>query len=155
MAAPGSGMYGLGIFETRNAFVDTSPSPLGRVRSAGTNAGSRGVRDRRYHSYALVYVVSGTGRYEDELGTRREIASGDAIVVFPGLSHGYGPRSGETWDEIYVIVDGPAFEQLEQLGVLDRARPVHRLMPVARWRRELDAILQSPRPAGRGCPGSR
>lgn len=148
MGATGQGLYVLGIFETRNAFVDTSPSPLGRVRGAGTNAGSRGVRERRYHSYALVYVVAGSGRYEDELGTRREIAAGDAIVVFPGLRHSYGPRAGATWDEIYVIADGPAFEQLERLGVLDRARPVHRLVPVARWRRELDAVLAAPRPAG-------
>lgn len=141
-------MYVMGIFETRNAFVDTSPSPLGRVRGAGTNAGSRGVRDRRYHSYALVYVVAGGGRYEDEGGTRCDIQAGDAIVVFPGMLHSYGPRGDQPWDEIYVIADGPAFELLEQAGVLDRAHPVHRLQPVEVWRGELDAVLRAPRPAG-------
>jgi len=96
-----------------------------------------------------VYVVAGSGRYKDELGTRRDISPGDAIVVFPGLSHSYGPRVNETWDEIYVIADGPAFEQLERLGVLDRTRPVHRLTPIARWRLELDALLATPRSTGR------
>jgi len=141
-------MYVMGIFETRNAFVDTSPSPLGRVRGAGTNAGSAGVRDRRYHSYALVYLVAGAGWYEDERGTRCDIQAGDAIVVFPGMVHSYGPRGDEPWDEIYVIADGPAFELLERAGVLDRAHPVHRLAPVEVWRGELDSILRSPRPTG-------
>lgn len=134
--------------ETRNAFTDTSPSPLGRVRGAGTNAGSRGVRDRRYHSYALVYVVAGSGSYEDEWDTQCEVAAGDAMVIFPGLRHSYGPRDGQTWDEMYVIADGPVFENLERTGVLDPARPVFRLAPMARWRVEIEAILDAPRPAG-------
>lgn len=141
-------MYVLGMFETRNAFVDTSFSPLGRVRGAGTNAGGRGVRDRRYHSYALVYLVDGAGRYEDEGGTRCDVRAGDAIVVFPGLLHSYGPQADEHWDELYVIADGVAFELLEQSGVLDRSRPVHRAAPVERWRGELEAVLHAPRPVG-------
>lgn len=141
-------MYVLGVFETRNAFVDTSLSPLGRVRGAGTNAGSRGVQDRRYHSYALIYLVDGAGLYEDERGARCDIRTGDAIVVFPGLLHSYGPRADEHWDEVYVIADGPAFELLEQSGVLDRSRPVHRAAPAERWRGELEAVLHAPRPGG-------
>lgn len=141
-------MYVLGVFETRNAFVDTSFSPLGRVRGAGTNAGGRGVRDRRYHSYALVYLVDGAGRYEDEGGTRCDIRAGDAIVVFPGFLHSYGPQVDEHWDELYVIADGPAFELLEQTGVLDRSRPVHRAAPMERWRGELEAVLHASRPVG-------
>jgi AraC-like DNA-binding protein/quercetin dioxygenase-like cupin family protein len=139
----------VGVFETRNAFVDTSPSPLGRVRGAGMNAASRGVSNRRYHSFALVFVVSGAGTYADALGTRCEISAGDAIVVFPGLLHSYGPEAGGQWDEIYVIADGPAFQQLEQVGVLDRAQPVHSLKPAKRWQKELELLLEAPRPTGR------
>ncbi len=141
-------MYVLGMFETRSAFVDTTPSPLGRVRGAGTNAGSRGVRERRYHSYAVVCVVAGGGRYEDEAGTRCDIQAGDVIVVFPGMLHSYGPNGADPWDEIYVIADGPAFELLEQVGILDRAHPVRRLTSGEVWRGEVAALLRAPRPAG-------
>ena len=111
-------------------------------------AASPCVRDRRYHSHALVYVVAGSGHYEDELGTSREIAAGDAIIVFPGMLQSYGPYPSGGWDDVYVIADGPGLEHLEQVGVLDRSRPVHNLVPLMRWRRELDAIMDAPRPVG-------
>lgn len=107
---------------------DDSPTPLGRLRLAGYIRGGRGVVPpeplRVYGSYAVMCVLRGTGGYRDANGLARPLAAGDAVLVFPELGHWYGTRGHQTWDEMYVVFDGPAFDQWRAAGVLDAARPV-------------------------------
>ena len=119
---------------------------------AGTIAASQGTRDRRFPEYAIVYVVGGGGRFQDELGHDQAITPGDAIVVFPGLEHSYGPEPGGDWSELYVTFDGPVFDLWRERGLLDPARPVHRLEPVDDWLAQLQAFVGHPRPRS---PGER
>src|SRR5688572_17012149 len=41
--------------------------------------------------YAIMYILRGTGHYEDAVTGARKIAAGDVIVNFPGMPHSYHP----------------------------------------------------------------
>lgn len=140
-------MYSLGrLVRTELLLSDDSASPLGRLRLAGTIAWSTGIEGRRLDSYAIVISVAGGGAYSDELGMSRDIVPGDLLVLFPGLRHTYGPDRGRRWDEIYAVFDGPAFEFLEQVGVMDRRRPIVSLGSHEPATTELTQLARSPRP---------
>jgi AraC-like DNA-binding protein len=96
---------------------------LGAGRIAVHAAGSG---DRDFGAYALVYIIAGAGTYADARMAQRPVAAGDAVFVFPGLRHSYGPEPGGSWSECWVAGTGPLFAQLEAEGLLDRARPVLR-----------------------------
>ena len=88
-------------------------SPLGRASLAGSARHSAGVpfaSMRILGSYALVYVVGGSGRYADARGVEQKVAAGDLITVFPEIAHAYGPGPREHWDETYIVFDGPVFD---------------------------------------------
>lgn len=138
-------VYRQSVFENRIIFNDDALCPLGRVRQAGTVLGV-GVKRRRFPSYALVYLLEGSGRFSDELGADRNVDGGDLLVVFPGVQHSYGPISGRDWCEMYIVFDGPVFEFWEECGLLDRRRSVHRLDPVDYWLAQLQAFVDLPRP---------
>ena len=144
-------MYSLGsLFRTQLFFSDDSASPIGRLRMAGTVAASTGIDSRRLDSYAIVLAVAGAGHYSDELGVTREIAPGDLLVLFPGLLHSYGPDRGQRWDEFYLVFDGPIFEFLEGVGVLDRKRTVISLRPFEPILARLIEISNAQRPLDQG-----
>jgi AraC-like DNA-binding protein len=134
-------------FKTQLLLSDESASPLGRLRLAGTVAASTGIDGRRLDSYAIVLAVAGSGAYADELGASRTIVPGDLILLFPGLRHSYGPARGERWDEFYVVFDGPVFEFLERVGMLQRERAVVSVHPHELLFRELVDLTTSPRPS--------
>ena len=129
-------------------FHDQTPRALGSLTLAGTLKSSRGTgraRMRVYGQRALVLLVAGSGRYRDASGTRARVEAGDALLVFPALPHGYGPRAGEHWDEIYLCFDGPIFDLWEAQGLLDSANPIARVEPEAMFGR-LQTLAQTPRP---------
>lgn len=86
--------------------------------------GGEGVRDRDLRAYALVYLLGGSGYYEDGRLGVRPVAAGDLIVVFPGMRHGYYNGDQRSWSEVWVVFRGPLFAALEVDGLLDRTRPV-------------------------------
>ncbi|MBI4625804.1 MAG: helix-turn-helix transcriptional regulator [Verrucomicrobia bacterium] len=96
---------------------------------------------RVYGSYALVYSLAGAAHYEDARGYEAAIHPGDLIIVFPDLGHRYGPQPGKSWDEYYVCFEGPIFDLWRKRGVLDPARPVYHLEPLAYWRHRLEEIV--------------
>ena len=141
-------MYDLGkLFTTRLLFSDNAGSPLGRIRMVGTVAHSTGVDRRRLDSYAIVIAVAGAGFYSDERGFERTIEPGDTLTLFPGLLHSYGPGRDQIWDELYAVFDGPAFELLEHVGVLQRSRPVIMLRPFEPFVSDLTELASAARPA--------
>jgi AraC-like DNA-binding protein len=92
-------------------------------------------------SYSLVFMLEVDGFYVDAHGLRRDLRPGDAITVLPDLAHAYGPKTGRSWRQIYVVFDGPIFELLRESGVLSAARPVWHLEPVDYWRRRLEEVF--------------
>jgi AraC-like DNA-binding protein len=91
--------------------------------------------------YGLAYLVAGAGYYCDLRGPRHDLSPGDLVVVFPDVPHAYGARDGATWDQIYLVFDGPQFDLWRNAGLLSSDRPVMRLEPVAYWQRRLEDVV--------------
>ena len=111
-------------------------SPIGRVSLAGIVKGGYGMAPgsmRILGSYALAYILAGEGTYSDANGVEMVVGPGQMIVVFPDLPHRYGPPPGKTWDEIFIVFDGPVFDLWRQRGLIAPARPVLALQPVEYW----------------------
>lgn len=125
----------------RFATFRTGPaSPLGCLRSAGVVRNGHGVKRRRFDSYALVSLLAGEGRYQDEFGWDAPLVAGDWVVVFPERQHSYGPAAGQTWDEFFIVFDGPVFDLCRATRILDDERPVLRGQSSQHWNRELEGI---------------
>ena len=122
-------------------------SPLGTIRLAAFLKNSlRTGRERLriYGSYALVYLLAGSGHYRDANDNARTVAAGDLIWVYPDLGHEYGPWKGERWDEFFVVFDGPIFDLWRQGRLLDDRRPVQPLRPIELWLERLKSVCMQP-----------
>jgi AraC-like DNA-binding protein len=125
-------------------------TPLGRVRFAGVSLEETGVEEwpfRLYDAHALVLILAGEGSYRDAGGTTAPVRTGEAILVFPGLAHWYGPPRGTNWSELFVVFEGPVFDLWQRTGVLDSARPLLGLAEPGRVAQEIVDLLAGGRPA--------
>lgn len=161
MDAMTANLYGLAMasnseLRTQVLFRNSSNSQLGRITLAGVLRNSRGIARNRpmrvFGSYALVYVLDGSGSYADANGYTQAIRPGDAILVFPTLGHYYGPGRGEQWTEIYLVFDGPVFDLWQQTGLLDPRKPVLHAEPIDHWLERIESVLGAPRTAGFSPP---
>jgi AraC-like DNA-binding protein len=144
-------------------FQNTASGELGRITMAGYIANSRGVPARPMRilgSYAIVLMLKGRGFYRDAASSQgvassqsvassqgaasheREILPGDLICLFPEIAHCYGPTASDTWDEFYLVFDGPVFDLWRRSGLLDDSRPVRRLPNIDYWLRRLEKVTE-------------
>jgi AraC-like DNA-binding protein len=84
-------------------------------------------RLRSYDVADLVLVTRGEGLYKDASRKKHVVKQGDAILVFPGTPHWYGPQKGQIWDEVYVAFDGPLFDAWFRSGLLSPENPIRHL----------------------------
>jgi AraC-like DNA-binding protein len=130
--------------ESSVEYRHSSQSPLGRITETGHLQRSRGPAGWRVlDSFAVVLTLSGSARYRDALGADLTMTAGDLLIVFPGLSHTYGPKAGQSWSEFYAIFDGQVFDLWLQSGLLNPKRPVHRVAPLNRWLSQLESLSQT------------
>ena len=125
---------------------DLATSPIGCVRRAAYITDSRGLVSesmRVLGSFALVYVIRGSGHYRDASGHECDVKQGDVIFLFPELVHKYGPLGNETWNEFYVLFEGQVFEMWRAAGLLDSAHPVLHLEPIGYWLKRLETAVSS------------
>ena len=130
--------------QTHHLFQTATGSPLGGVTLAGVIRGGPGVAAspmRVLGSYAMVYLLEGSGRYQDALGGAKEVRKGDLILLFPDVPHAYGPPPEGAWDEIYLVFDGPVFDLWREQAVLRPEAPIYHLEPVEYWLRRLEEIV--------------
>ncbi|MEI7575511.1 MAG: AraC family transcriptional regulator [Armatimonadota bacterium] len=99
---------------------------LGGLWLFGHGVNSTG-RLRSYDGAALVLVTRGEGVYKDGSRKKHTVKQGDAILVFPGNPHWYGPQKGQIWDEVYVAFDGPLFDAWFRTGILSPENPIRHL----------------------------
>jgi AraC-like DNA-binding protein len=106
-------------------------TPMGIILLAGVHLFGHGVNQtgklRNYPGGALVLVTRGEGIYKDAFGKRTPIKRGDAILVFPGVPHWYGPQKNQIFDETYVAFEGPLFDQWFSTGILNPTQPLRHL----------------------------
>lgn len=129
---------------TKTLFQNATISALGDITIACTIHHSAGVSNRPMRvlgSYALVYLVNGNGFYMDSRRNRKEMTSGDLILLFPELAHAYGPGQGGYWDEMYLVFEGPVFDLWRKCGVFTSAGPVYHLEPVDYWLQRFEEIV--------------
>jgi AraC-like DNA-binding protein len=74
-------------------------------------------------SYDCVWVLSGTGYYEDDQHSRIGLKAGDLIQRLPGVKHSSVVTSDD-WMELYIGIGGPLYNTLTNMNVLTQKRPV-------------------------------
>jgi AraC-like DNA-binding protein len=159
-------LYDLGCSMTTRAistsmiFRNAASTPLGRLTLAGYIKHSSGIghtKPRVLGSYAMVYVLEGSGQYHDVHHREQAVQAGDLIIIFPEIGHSYGPGEGERWSELYVVFDGSAFDLWRQAGLLNPAQPIRRLEPIDLWLGRFEAVLNAiaVTPTGRALEISR
>lgn len=117
---------------------------MGVLTLAGQSRANRGIARanmRVLGSYALVYVVAGQSEFADDRGFRATVGAGDAFLLFPDVGHSYEAEKGKSWDDIWLVFNGPEFDAWRRAGLLDPADPVWHLEPVEHWRQRIAAVL--------------
>lgn len=114
-------------------FQNSVDSGVGKVTAAARLVNNGGIGPRALDCYAFVYHFRGHGWFADELGTRVDVAPGSGFLLFPGVTHEYYPQKGKTWDELYLLFEGAAFDLWRDQGLLDPSRPLTHLEPVELW----------------------
>ncbi|HZC51650.1 MAG TPA: AraC family transcriptional regulator [Mycobacterium sp.] len=90
---------------------------------AGLQAGQLvPVRERTLDCYAAVLVNRGEGWLRTAVG-QISLQAPALFWLFPSVEHSYGPTAAG-WSERWVLFAGSAASAYEELGVLDRRRPV-------------------------------
>lgn len=136
--------------KSQTVFESKEHSPLGRIFSTAflhvtERTGLRAMR--KATTYGLVYILHGSGLYEDEHVNTRKLAAGDLITVFPSFRHRYSPGKGQQWDEFYIAFEGPVFTLWQQSGLLATERTIVSLLPVDYWLPKMQALAE-PGPPG-------
>ena len=91
-------------------------------------------------SFATVYLLHGTGWFQDARGYQRDLVPGDLIMLYPEIKHAYGPPAGQTWGEFYTVFDGPVFELWHRQKLLNPDAPIMHLEPIPYWQRRWEQI---------------
>jgi AraC-like DNA-binding protein len=121
----------------------TASCGLGKVALSGFMDHSRGIplnRMRVYGSYALVYLLEGSGRMRSGRQPAVRCRKGDLLFLYPEIPHAYGPGPGEYWNELFVTFNGPVFDFWLQQGLLDPGRPLLHLPRISHWLPRLEAV---------------
>jgi AraC-like DNA-binding protein len=137
------------VSESRLLFRNDASTPLGRLTAAGfirEGSGVRGPQPRVLGSYAIVYLLEGSGRYHDVARRDLAVRAGDLLVLFPEIGHQYGPGAGEHWSEFYLVFDGPAFDLWRSAGLLNPSEPLIHLEPIDRWLARLEGAVRQQQP---------
>ncbi|MCC6580585.1 MAG: helix-turn-helix transcriptional regulator [Phycisphaeraceae bacterium] len=127
---------------------DTGRCPLGAVTLAGMldkhmpwQGFEAGLRV--FGRFACVLLLKGAGRFQDDRGLDRAVSAGDLLLLFPDVGHRYGPNPGATWREMYLVFEGPVFDQWYARGLIAPSQPIHRVEPVDAWERRMRGVLSS------------
>ena len=131
-------------------FQNAAASPLGRITITGfgvRQAQSLG-EPRTFGQFAIVYIVDGRGKYADASGIRKNIETGDVMILFPDIAHIYNPLPGTSWVTTYLCFQGPVFDLWRRQGLLNPRKPVHHAEPVAVWSRRIESVVDASRQAG-------
>jgi AraC-like DNA-binding protein len=81
------------------------------------------VMHRRLDSYQLMLIDRGSGWFQLGDGPRQNIHAPTILTLFPGVEHSYS-MDDAGWSESWVLFDGPSTSAYEDLGMIERSRPI-------------------------------
>ena len=67
---------------------------------------------RTLSKHAVMYIVRGSGYFEDEITARTAVKAGTVFFLYPGRWHNFDPAPGSVWTEYWALFDGFAVEKL-------------------------------------------
>jgi AraC-like DNA-binding protein len=82
------------------------------------------LRGRKFHEYAVVYIVDGQGEFESREAGRLPVGPGTAFFLFPEMWHRYRPDKQVGWREYWVTFHGDVAERLQQQEFIKPEHPV-------------------------------
>lgn len=82
---------------------------------------------RVLNEYSIVYVVHGRGEFESKPTSRRNVAAGDAFVLFPGVWHRYRPIKSIGWGTYWVNFQGEDADRLFNRGLIRPEQAILRI----------------------------
>jgi AraC-like DNA-binding protein len=105
-------------------------SPLNTERDIGLwvdrigskNTSEKPSRLRQLGQYGAVYIEKGQGYLINSKMARFSIKPGDLILLFPNEASAYYPI--QTWNEKWIVWNGPDAYKIEELGYLDKSQQV-------------------------------
>lgn len=98
----------------------------------------------------IVLITSGRGTFEShELG-QRDLETGTAVLLLPGMWHRYRPDDKTGWSESWVELRGPVVETLRKAGVLAASSGIRPGALAAGLDAAMDTLHQHARRAGPG-----
>lgn len=79
---------------------------------------------RILNEYQFVYIVKGSGSFISDHCKKRQVKSGDLIILFPGEWHNYSPDKESGWQEYWIGFKGIYMENLIAKRFFSIDRPV-------------------------------
>ena len=107
---------------------------------------------RILEGYQILYLSSGSGRFESAATGVVEISAGSAFLLFPNVWHRYAPHPGTGWTEHFVELTGPTLDRLKKQGIL---RPQNAIFNPGENLQLIEAFGDLRRLALEGRSGSR
>lgn len=104
-----------------------APARVSGVRSCGFMRKpdeNHAYTNRVSREFVTVYVLRGSGRFEDWHGQSHPVRAGDWIQLPAGRPHGVVQNGDGLWAEAYFTIDAGFAEALERVGLIDPDRPV-------------------------------
>lgn len=120
-----------------------SDCAVGKVSVAAKLSRHTGCNWRKLDCFALVYLIRGQGRYRNERKEAFSLQAGSLFLLFPGIRHAYGPTKRETWDELYILFEGPLFELWLKKGILSVKKILFQLQPIPHWLQRIESIWEN------------
>ena len=78
-------------------------------------------------SFALVYISSGSGKFESKPNFSLSVDAGHAFLLFPGVWHRYAPDAETGWHEHWIGFDGDIARRWLQHRFISKKNPVAKI----------------------------
>lgn len=124
----------------------TATSPLGGVLQCASMTkkpqfdAANWTDYRVFGRYALVYILEGSGTYQQPGRPGHRLTPGDLMVIFPDVPHKY-PVGSDGSREFFIVFSGPVFELWDRMGLLGRDEPVLHLEPISTWESRMRSVV--------------
>ena len=90
--------------------------------------------------FQILFINAGSGIFESASLPETEMQSGDAVILFPGEWHRYGPNPAQGWDEYWIGFKGGDAARVMQ-AFFKPGAPIHRSIHTDELLRLFDQAL--------------